>query len=153
MPCGTWMSFFRRCRLLPSMLAAVRAHRHARHALDAAGDTSSCWPLITPIAAKLNACAPEPQKRFSVTPVAESGQPAASTLLRAMFAPCSSTWLTQPTTTSSTSAVEKPARWARRFSTWARQLLGVHAREGALAGLAAAARGPDRIEDEDVTHE
>ena len=54
--------------------------------------TRSCWPAITPSAAKFTACWPEPQKRFSVTPLAASyGQPAFSTAMRAMHAPCSPT--------------------------------------------------------------
>ena len=38
MPCGTWKTLPRSCMLSPSWPAAVGAHRHARHALDAAGD-------------------------------------------------------------------------------------------------------------------
>ena len=37
------------------------------------------------MAAKLTACWPEPQKRLSVTPGVRSGQPAASTAMRAMY--------------------------------------------------------------------
>ncbi len=54
------------------------------------------------MAAKLMACKPEPQKRLTVVPVTCSGQLAAITALRAMQAPCSLTWVTQPTATSST---------------------------------------------------
>ena len=38
--------------------------------------TTSCWPDITPIAAKFTAWSPEPQNRFKVTPVTSSGHPA-----------------------------------------------------------------------------
>ena len=100
------------------------------------------------MAAKLTAWSPEPQKRLSVTPVTSTGQPAASTALRAMFAPCSPTWVTQPATTSSTSARSMPVRSASALSVWREQLLGMDAGEGALAGLAAAARGADGVEDQ-----
>ncbi len=81
--------------------------------------TSSCAPLITPIAAKFTACKPLPQKRLSDTPDTCSGHPAARTALRAMLPPCSPTWLTTPTTTSSTSSRSMPPRSASRFSVCA----------------------------------
>ena len=65
--------------------------------------THSYWPDMTPIAAKLAACWPEPHMRSSVVPQTSSGNPAISAALRAMLNPCSPTWSTQPITTSSTS--------------------------------------------------
>ena len=38
MPCGTWKTFARSARLLPSMPPPSEPIGHARHALDAAGD-------------------------------------------------------------------------------------------------------------------
>src|SRR6266545_3200572 len=72
-----------------------------------------------PIAAKVTACWPEPQKRFSVTPGASTGQPAASTLIRPMQPPWSPAGLPLPTMTSSTSLVSMPVRAASALSTWA----------------------------------
>ena len=70
--------------------------------------TRSCWPDITPIAAKFTAWAPDPQNRFRLTPVTSSGHSAARTELRAMHAPWSLTCITHPTTTSSTSFFSIP---------------------------------------------
>src|SRR5262245_59240213 len=66
--------------------------------------TQSYWPDITPMAAKLAACCPEPHMRSRVVPQTSRGKPAMRAALRAMFSPCSPTWSTQPMTTSSTSA-------------------------------------------------
>ena len=50
--------------------------------------TVSCWaPDRTPSAAKLTAWSPDPQKRLTVVAETVIGQSAASTALRAMFAP------------------------------------------------------------------
>jgi hypothetical protein len=76
-------------------------------------------PLATAIAAKFTACRPEPQKRLIVVADTSSGQPAASTALRAMFAPCSPICETQPTTTSPTSPGATPLFVAKWFRVWA----------------------------------
>src|SRR3990172_5681300 len=55
------------------------------------------------MAQKLAACCPEPHIRSSVVPHTSRGKPAIRAALRAMLNPCSPTWSTQPTTTSSTS--------------------------------------------------
>jgi hypothetical protein len=78
---------------------------------------SSIAPELTAIAAKLMACRPEAQKRFSETAETLSGQPAARTALRATFAPCSPTCDTAPTITSSTSAGSNPLRICSALST------------------------------------
>src|SRR3989442_1080813 len=57
---------------------------------------------MTSMAAKLNACSPEAHIRFTLVPGTDSGNPAISGARRAMFSPCSSPWVTQPSTTSST---------------------------------------------------
>ena len=54
-----------------------------------------------------------------MTPVTVSGQPAASTAVRAMSSVRSPTWDTQPQTTLSTAAGSIPLRLATDLSTWA----------------------------------
>ena len=135
MPCGTWVSFCRRCMLLPSMPPPSEPIGTRDMLSTPPATTSSCWPDITPMAAKLNAWAPEPQKRFRVTPVAVSGQPAVSTALRPTLAPCSPTSLTQPTTTSSTSSVRRPVRRASWFRTWASSSWGCMLERAPLPAL------------------
>ena len=53
--------------------------------------TTSYWPAITPIAAKLAACWPEPHIRSRVVPHTSTGRPAISAAFRAMLNPCSPT--------------------------------------------------------------
>ncbi len=53
--------------------------------------THSYCPAITPMAAKLAACWPDPHMRSSVVPHTSSGNPAISAALRAMLNPCSPT--------------------------------------------------------------
>src|ERR1700730_18144783 len=72
--------------------------------------TMSWAPDMTPWAAKLTACWPEPQKRLIVVPGTSMGKPAIKAPARAMFTPSSRVWVTQPATTSSTSAGSTPAR-------------------------------------------
>ena len=72
--------------------------------------TRSSKPLATLAAARLTASRPEAQKRDSVTPATDSAQPASSTAVRAISAPCSPTGVTQPSTTSSTSEVSSSRR-------------------------------------------
>src|SRR2546425_4603015 len=67
---------------------------------------------MTSMAAKLNACSPEAHIRFTLVPGTDSGNPAISGARRAMFSPCSSTWVTQPSTTSSTIFGSIPVRSA-----------------------------------------
>ena len=72
------------------------------------------------MAANFTACWPDPQNRLSVTPGASSDQPASSAAMRAMSMAWSPTPAPLPMITSSTSAVSKPMRSRRAFSTWAR---------------------------------
>src|SRR5918992_2849795 len=54
-----------------------------------------------------------------VVPQTESGQPATSGAMRAMFQPCSPTWVTQPICTSSISPGSRSCRATRPFNTCA----------------------------------
>src|SRR3954454_15365116 len=81
--------------------------------------TTSYCPATSPAAAKCTDCWLDPHCRSSVTPVTVSGQPAASTPLRAMSKVCSPTWDTQPQTTSSTTPGSIPDRPANAPSTCA----------------------------------
>mmetsp|Transcript_106521 Transcript_106521/g.306269 ORF Transcript_106521/g.306269 Transcript_106521/m.306269 type:complete len:353 (-) Transcript_106521:112-1170(-) len=72
--------------------------------------TQSWLPLMTACAAKWMACWPEPHWRSTATPGTSSGRRLElSTAMRAMLALCAPTWLTHPTTTSSTSLPCMPA--------------------------------------------
>ena len=75
--------------------------------------TRFSWPLITFIAARFTLSRPEAQKRDCVTPATDWCQPACSTEMRAMSAPCSPTGVTQPSTTSSTLEVSSRLRSRR----------------------------------------
>src|SRR5215510_13009099 len=86
--------------------------------------TQSYWPDITPMAAKLAACCPEPHMRSRVVPQTSRGKPPMRAALRAMFSPCSPSWSTQPMTTSSTSAGSMPVRATSAFSVSARRSSG-----------------------------
>ena len=86
--------------------------------------THSYWPDITPMAAKLAACCPEPHIRSSVVPQTSSGKPAMSAALRAMLKPCSPSWSTQPMTTSSISAGSIFVLSTSAFSVSARRSSG-----------------------------
>ncbi len=72
--------------------------------------TRSSQPLITFAAARFTDSRPEAQKRDCVTPATVCAHSASSTAVRAMSAPCSPTGVTQPSTTSSTSAVSSSWR-------------------------------------------
>src|SRR5215468_3676182 len=86
--------------------------------------TTSYWPLVRPAAAKCTDCCDEPHCRSTVTPGTLSGQPAASTALRAMSNVCSPNWLTQPQITSSTTAGSMPVRPVSVRSTCADRSTG-----------------------------
>src|SRR5580704_1123576 len=86
--------------------------------------TTSYWPLTRPAAAKCTDCWLDPHCRSTVTPGTLSGQPAASTALRAMSNVCSPNWLTQPQITSSTTAGSVPERSASACSTCADRSTG-----------------------------
>ena len=153
MPCGTIGCCAARCGLSPS--SPPPPEPIGTRDIDSMPPpiTRSCCPAITPIAAKFTACWPEPQKRLSVTPLALStGQPALSTALRAMSAPCSPKALTQPATTSSTSRTVEAIAIPQRVQALREQLLGMLARERADPGLAAAAGGSNRIDDPGFAH-
>src|SRR5215218_3034426 len=82
----------------------------------AATTTSSC-PAETADAALNAACSEEPHWRSTVEPATDSGHPATSAAVRAMFQPCSPTCETQPICTSSTSAGSSPFRCKSALST------------------------------------
>src|SRR5579859_2668961 len=63
------------------------------------------------------ACWLDPHWRSTVVPGTLSGNPAASAALRPTFKPCSPTWLTQPTMTSSISPASMPVRLTSAAST------------------------------------
>ena len=81
---------------------------------------------MTPWAAKWAACWDEPHWRSTVVPGTVSGQPAASTALRAMLTLCSPTCMTQPMTTSSTTAGSIPVRSASALRVSAARSTGCH---------------------------
>ena len=76
MPCGTNGCSSTRCGLLPSRPPPVDPIGTRDIDSTPPPITRSCWPAITPIAAKFTACWPEPQKRFRVTPLARLRIPA-----------------------------------------------------------------------------
>src|SRR5579862_1963230 len=86
--------------------------------------TTSHAPAITAWAAKWTACSDDAHWRSTVTPGTESGHPAARTALRATFIACSPYWVTQPRTTSSTTAWSRSLRRARAASTSAARSVG-----------------------------
>ncbi len=79
--------------------------------------TRSCWPLITPMAARFTAVMPEPQNLSREKPPALMSKPASSAAMRAIQAPCLPTWVPQPAMTSSISDVSRWLRAASAFST------------------------------------
>src|SRR5213595_1739720 len=62
-------------------------------------------------------CRPEEQKRFTVMPGTELGQPARTAICRAMFQPVAPSGLAQPMITSSTSAESTFARSSAACTT------------------------------------
>ena len=83
---------------------------------------TSYWPQIRPAAAKWTDCWDEPHWRSTVVPGTDSGQPAASTAIRATLPACWPTCCTTPQITSSTTAGSIPFRSTSAFSTWADRL-------------------------------
>ena len=104
---------------------------------------------MRPAAAKCTACWEEPHCRSTVTPVTLSGQPAPSTAFRAMSKVCSPTWLTQPHTTSSTTAGSIPDRLGQGLQHVGRQRHRVHPRQPAIP---LPDRRPDRLHDHRIAH-
>ncbi len=148
MPCGTWKKRSRSLMLPPSTPPPSEPIGTRDMLSTPPATTRSMAPDATPMAAKLMAWRPEPQKRLSDTPLISMGQPAASTALRAMLAPCSPACETQPTMTSSTSSSSRRRARGERAEHLREELLRVDAGERALAGLAAAARGACGVDDE-----
>src|SRR3989441_6282210 len=62
-------------------------------------------------------CRPEEQKRFTVMPGTELGQPARTAICRAMFQPVAPSGLAQPMITSSTSSASTLARSSAACTT------------------------------------
>ena len=132
---------------------AVGPHRLPRHALDAAADDQlllaghhshqgEVHGLLTRAAEAVERDAGDvgrPRRREHA--------------MRAMHAPCSPAAVTQPATTSSTSFGSKACRADKRLKRLRQQLLRVDLRERPAVLLAAASRGPDRIDDPGVGHE
>jgi oligoribonuclease len=104
------------------------------------------------MAPKFTACAPDPQKRFSVTPVTVERpvrveHRVASDVRALLFG------LRDAADDDVLDvAVSRPDFFARWFSACARRPAGA-GRERALAGLAATAGGADGVDDEDIAHE
>ncbi len=86
--------------------------------------TRSSQPERTFCAARFTASRPEAQKRFNCTPGTFQSQPATSAAVLAMHEPCSPEAVTQPITTSSTSAVSRSWRRCSSFSTPASSVTG-----------------------------
>ena len=86
--------------------------------------TRSCTPAMTPIAAKLTACWPEPHWRSTVVPGTASGRPAASQAVRAMSPACGPRLSTHPMTTSSTANGSTSLRSSTSLMTWAPRSAG-----------------------------
>ena len=129
--------------------AAVAAHGHARHALDAAAPrpAPACRD-ITPMAAKFTACRPEPQKRLSDTPDTSH---AASPRPARRCGRCSRP-ARPPATRSPPPRRRRPrgrcrVRSRQLVQRLGQQLLRMDLRERALARLAAPARRAHRVED------
>ncbi len=87
---------------------------------------TSMAPAITAWAAKWMACWAEPHCRSTVVPGTDSGNPAASAALRAMFMACSPTVMVQPMTTSSTREGSRSLRASRAASGWAARSVACH---------------------------
>src|SRR5689334_5824615 len=81
--------------------------------------TTSSWPDATEAAAFRLVCIDEPHCRSTVVPLTSTGQPAARTVIRPMFHPCSPIWVTHPIWTSSTAPGSRPVRATSPFSTCA----------------------------------
>ncbi len=87
---------------------------------------TSMAPEMTAWAAKWMACWADPHWRSTVVPGTDSGYPAASAALRAMFMACSPTVIVQPMTTSSTMPGSRSLRSIRARSGWAARSTGCH---------------------------
>src|SRR6266566_1160450 len=107
MPCWT-ISYFSRSLGLSAAASDPRGTRDSDSTPPAI--TTSAWPVMTSMAAKLKACSPEAHIRFTLVPGTDSGNPAIKGARRPMFKPCSSTWVTHPRMTSSTNLGSIPAR-------------------------------------------
>ena len=110
--------------------------------------TTSYCPAISPAAAKCTDCWEDPHCRSMVTPGTDSGQPAASTALRAMSKVCSPTWQTHPDDVVDQARVDAGAL-RQRPQHVRRQVDGVDAGQSTVA---LADRGPDGLDDHRVTH-
>ena len=81
---------------------------------------------MTPWAAKLTACCPEPHWRSTVTAGTDSGKPAESTAWRAMLEDCWSCCSTQPAITSSIADGSTPLRSTRYLRVQPSRSAGCH---------------------------
>jgi hypothetical protein len=108
--------------------------------------TTSCMPDITACAAKCSACCDDPHWRSMEVPGTDSGSKRdASTALRATLVDCSPTWLTQPSSTSSTAAGSMPVRSTSASSTSAARSAGMPPGEAAVAAAGGGAEGGDDL--------
>src|SRR5262249_25238129 len=89
-------------------------------------------PAITPCATKCTACCEEPHCRSTDVAGTVHGSPAATQALRVTLQPCSPAWVTQPPTTSSTSAGSKSLRSTIVRSTRPRRSVGCHSASAPL---------------------
>jgi hypothetical protein len=124
MPCGTMNTRLRSCSLRPSSIApsAPIGTRDIDSTPPPMPASMNPAPILAAI--EFTASRPEPQKRLIVKPVTSSGHCAAISALRAMHAPCSFTWVTQPIARSSTVPLSRCSRSAMRFRVWAKSSCG-----------------------------
>src|SRR3989441_1668397 len=122
MPCWT-ISYFSRSLGLSAAASDPRGTRDIDSTPPAI--TTSAWPVMTSIEAKLKACSPEAHIRFTLVPGTDSGNPAIKGARRPMFRPCSSTWVTHPRITSSTNLGSIPARSTRDLNAKAARSSGL----------------------------
>ena len=116
MPCGTNASVQVGVRVeRPG--AAVGAHRHARHRLDAAGDDQVLPARAHLLRRDVHRLEARGAEAVELHARARQSQPAASAAVLAMQAPCSPIGVTQPITTSSTCAVSRSWRRCSAFSS------------------------------------
>src|SRR5262249_32720832 len=86
----------------------------------------------TPWATKCTACCDEPHCRSTDVAGTVHGSPPATQALRVTLQPCSPAWVTQPPTTSSTSAGSKSLRCTIVRSTSPRRSVGCHSASAPL---------------------
>ena len=130
--------------------AEVRAHRDARHVLDARGDDDVEVPGLDRELALNAVCIDEPHWRSVVAAQTVSGQPATSSATRPTLSACSPTWLTHPIWTSSISAGSMPDTLDEAVQHLSRELVGADAGQRPVL---LADRAAHSVDDEGVRHQ